>query len=207
MQRWGVDEISLPKGSEVRNRPLSLWEQYPRQATTGLVVVVLQSGLIAALLYEHRRRRKAEVEARARMNEIAHMTRFATAGELSAQIAHEVNQPLGAILSNAEAAELLLDAPAPDIAEIKEILADIKRDDLRASGVVVRLRRLLKKAPSQLQDVDLNNVVREVLGFASAQASAVGVALDDRLEETPLIVRGDPNSTPAGRPQSCRQWH
>jgi signal transduction histidine kinase len=192
MQRWGVDEASLPDGAEIRNRPFSLWEQYPRQAAAAIAVVLLQSTLIGALLYERRRRREAEVEVRTRMNEVAHMSRFATAGELSAQIAHEVNQPLGAILNNAEAADLLLDSPVPDIAEIKEILADIKRDDLRASGVVVRLRRLLRKAPVDTQDVDLNEVVHEVFDFASAQALARGVTLKKQLEEAPLSVRGDP---------------
>jgi C4-dicarboxylate-specific signal transduction histidine kinase len=63
------------------------------------------------------------------MAELAHVNRQATAGELSSSIAHELNQPLGAILTNAETAELILDSPSPDLAELKEILADIRRDD------------------------------------------------------------------------------
>ena len=61
------------------------------------------------------------------------MNRRATVGELSASLAHEINQPLGAILTNAETAELIANSPSPDMAEIKEIMADIKRDDQRAS--------------------------------------------------------------------------
>jgi len=64
--------------------------------------------MIAGLLYEHRRRRKAEIEARQRLSELAHSNRHATAGELSASIAHELNQPLGAILNNAESASVIL---------------------------------------------------------------------------------------------------
>src|SRR5262249_36288425 len=148
-----------------RNRAPSIWEQYPNQIAGMTIVVLLQSALIAALLYEHQRRRRAEVEARARLNELAHLNRQATAGELSAAIAHEVNQPLGAILSNAETAELLLASPNPDMGEIKEILADIKPDNQRASDVVVRSRRMLKKAPISAEDVDVNAIVREVFAF------------------------------------------
>ena len=71
--------------------------------------------MITGLLYEQRRRRKAEVEARQRMSELAHMNRNATAGELSASIAHELNQPLGAILNNAETATIILNSPSPEL--------------------------------------------------------------------------------------------
>ncbi len=80
---------------------------------------------IIALMYERRRRRNAEVEARQRLLELAHMNRHATAGELSASIAHELGQPLGAVLSNAETAEVLLNSPSPNLDEIKQILTDI----------------------------------------------------------------------------------
>lgn len=192
MQKWGIDQSALPPGSEVRNQVLSVWQQYPRQIAAMTVVVALQSALIAALLYEHGRRRKAEVEARARLNELAHLNRQATAGELSAAIAHEVNQPLGAILANTETAELLLASPNPDICEIKEILADIKRDNQRASDVVVRSRRMLKKAPVIAEDVDVNAIVREVFAFVTTQASAGKVHLETQTDPMPLIVRGDP---------------
>ena len=77
-----------------------------------------------------------KVEARHRMSELAHINRRATVGELSASLAHELNQPLGAILTNAETAELIAKSPSPDMDEINEILADIKRDDLRAAEII-----------------------------------------------------------------------
>ena len=100
---------------------------------------------------------------RQRMTELAHMNRQATAGQLSASIAHELNQPLGAILNNAEAAAMIIDSPSPDLEEIKTIISDIKRDDQRASEVIKRLRRLLTRGSFDPQEVDLNEVVREVL--------------------------------------------
>jgi signal transduction histidine kinase len=192
MQRWGVLESNLPRGSEIRNRVLPLWKEYPLQAAGISIVVLLQSAFIVGLLYEHRRRRKAEDETRARMSELAHMNRRATAGELSASIAHEVNQPLAAMFTNTEAAEDLLESGAPDIAEIKEILADIKRDNLRANDVVVRLRRLLQKAPLDAREVDLNDTVRDVFAFVSVEASASEIELSKSLAAEPLRVLGDP---------------
>jgi C4-dicarboxylate-specific signal transduction histidine kinase len=81
---------------------------------------------------------------RQRLDELAHNGRHATAGELSTSIAHELNQPLGAILNNVETAAILLNSPRPDIDEVKAILEDVKRDDVRASEVIRRLRSLLK---------------------------------------------------------------
>jgi signal transduction histidine kinase len=191
MQRWGVSEGDLPPGSEIRNRVLTIWEAYPSEIAAIAVMVFLQSSLIGTLLYERRRRRRAEVEGRQRMAELAHMNRQATAGQLSASIAHELNQPLGAILNNAEAAALIIDSPSPNLQEIKTIIDDIKRDDQRASEVIKRLRRLLTRGTFDPQEVDLNEVVREVLDLLSAQAAARDVRLDSKLAHQRLRVIGD----------------
>ena len=110
---------------------------------------------------------------------------------LSASIARELNQPLGAILNNAEAATLMIDSPSPDLQEIKSIIHDIKRDDQRASEVIKRLRRLLTRGALDPQEVDLNEVVGEVLKILSAQAAARDVRLDSRLASQRLTVNGD----------------
>ena len=125
------------------------------------------------------------------MAELAHMNRQATAGQLSASIAHELNQPLGAILNNAEAAALIIDSPSPDLEEVKAIISDIKRDDQRASEVIKRLRRLLSQGSFDPQEINLNEVVREVLKIVSAQAAARDVRLDSKLAQERLRVNGD----------------
>ena len=84
------------------------------------------------------------------------------AGELTGSIAHEINQPLGAILSNADAADLILESGGDRRDELRAILADIRRDDLRASEVIRRLRTLLAKHEVERQPFDLNDAVREV---------------------------------------------
>jgi signal transduction histidine kinase len=190
-QHWSVAASQLPAGSEIRFRTLTIWEQYRWQSLTALAIIIVQGFLITALLYEHQRRRMAEVEARRRMSELSHLNRRATAGEMTAAIAHELNQPLAAIMSNAEAAAYLLKTSSPDLQEVADILADIRRDDERASEVIRRLRRLLKRTDFEVQDIDINQTVRDVFRFLSVQALIRDVRLETDLSAVSLKVRGD----------------
>jgi signal transduction histidine kinase len=191
LQRWHVDLSNLPPGSEIRYREPSVWDQYRWQISATVALILLQGAMIMGLLYERGRRRRAEVESRRRTAELAHLNRHATAGELSASIAHELNQPLGSIMNNTEAAIAMLASPKPDLAEIRAILGDIRRDDDRASQIITRLRRLLKRTDPESQNVDLNDVVREVFQLLAPEAASHGVTLTSRLAPQPLIVKGD----------------
>jgi len=102
LQRWNISETRLPPGSEILFREQTAWQRYAWQIALMTAVIIFQGGLILALLHAHHGRQFAEVQARQRMKELAHVNRFSTAGELTATIAHEMNQPLGAILTNAE---------------------------------------------------------------------------------------------------------
>ena len=104
MQRWGIPESRLPPGSEIHFRSPTAWEQYRAYVFAALAAILIQTGVILWLLYEHRRRQIAEVLARSTMAELHTANRLAAAGELSASIAHEVKQPLTAVASNAYAA-------------------------------------------------------------------------------------------------------
>ena len=119
------------------------------------------------------------------------MNRHATVGELSTSMAHELSQPLTAILTNAEAAELIANSPSPAMAEIKEILADIKRDDQRAVDIIQHLRSLLKKLPIEVRDLDLNDIVSEVFGLVAVQATMRNVALSKVPASQMLQIHGD----------------
>src|SRR5215203_4964831 len=140
MERWGISESDLPPGSTVLFKPPSVWETYRWPILAICTVLLFQGGLITLLMLERNRRQSAEIEARQRMLELAHVNRFSTAGEMAAGIAHEINQPLGAILNNAETAKILLEAQSPDLKQIEEIVDDIQRDNGRASDVVRSLR-------------------------------------------------------------------
>ena len=191
LQRWEVSDARLPLGSDVRFHDPSLWELYRPQILFLVAMLLFQTALIAGLLHERRRRFAAEMTSHKRMAELAHLNRQTTAGELLASIAHELNQPLGAILSNTEAAELMLDSSTKNGEEMKTILADIKRADQRATDVIQRLRRLFAKTEIDADAVDLNELVREVIGILAPQAAAHNVALKTTLLPEPLNVNGD----------------
>jgi signal transduction histidine kinase len=191
LQHWNISESRLPPGSEILFREPTAWERYSWQIALITTVILLQAGLISALLREHRRRELAEVQSRQRMAELARVMRFSTAGELTASIAHEINQPLGSILTNAETAKEILKSPSPDIAELKEIVDDILKDDRRANEVIRRMRSLLKKAPFEVKNFDLNDVVRETLGVLSSLAVGRKVELTSLITQNVLPILGD----------------
>lgn len=112
---------------------------------------------------------------------LAQTSRLALLGEMTASIAHEVNQPLGAILSNAEAAEMLLEKPVPPLTEVKQILADIRRDDLRASEVILRVRAFVGRREVQRVSVDLNELLEGALKMITREAERHGVTLSHDL--------------------------
>jgi signal transduction histidine kinase len=191
LKRWNIRESDLPPGSMILFREPSAWERYRWQIVAVTVVLVLEAALIVTLLHERRRRRIAEMNAHQRMAELAHMNRRAAVGELSASIAHELNQPLSAILHNSEAARSMLHTASPDLSELTDIMTDIERDDRRAGEVIKRVRSLLTKTPSETHDVDLNEMVPEVFEFVAPQAAAYHVALSTSLAPQPLVVSGD----------------
>ncbi len=191
MQRFGISDRNLPPGSTVYFREPTVWERYSWQIALVTAVILLQGGLILALLREHRRRRLAEVQSRQRMAELARVMSFSTAGELTASIAHEINQPLGSILTNAETAQAILKSPSPDMAELNEIVGDILRDDQRASEVIRRMRSLLTKAPFELKSLDLNEVARETVEFLSSLVVGRKVELTSLITPDALPILGD----------------
>jgi signal transduction histidine kinase len=177
LKRWGISESRLTPNSIVRFRRLSVWEQYRWYMLGALFIFALQGAMIGSLLLQRTRRRRAELELQRNREELAHVARLSTAGELTASVAHELNQPLGAILSNAEAAEMFLKADPPALDEVRDILADIRKDDQRASEVIRRMRGLLRKHELAPQAIEINEAVEEVLRLLSIDAPARKVAI------------------------------
>jgi C4-dicarboxylate-specific signal transduction histidine kinase len=133
----------------------------------------------------------AEMEARRTLDQLAHVSRVAVLGELAASLAHELNQPLAAILSNAQAARRLLDATPAELGEVREALGDIVADDKRAGEVIRRMRTLLKKGQPQHELHSLNDLVREVARLVANDMLLRGADLHLELAPSLPAVRGD----------------
>ncbi len=193
LQRWNISESRLPSGSVVEFRVPGVWEQYGLQLSIGVAVLLFQAGIISWLLFERRRRFMAEAEAGNRRREVVRLNRVVTANVLSSSIAHELNQPLGAILSNTEAAQILLKSNPPDLIQIGDILSDIVRDEQRASEIIVGLRNLLNnRRETDLKYSDLNETVREVVRIVAPEAAKRKIGLIADCSPDALLVRSDP---------------
>jgi signal transduction histidine kinase len=163
LQRWGIGESRLPPGNEIRFREPTAWERYHWQIVTIAAALFVQMSLIVGLFYERRRRRFAEVESRRRLSELAHMNRTATAGALSASIAHEIKQPLAAIAANGSAALRWLTRATPDLDEAKESMERVVGAAHRASDVIDTIRSMFKTSDQKKAALKINVLIEEVL--------------------------------------------
>jgi signal transduction histidine kinase len=199
LRRWGISESRLPPGSVVLFRQPTAWQRYRWHVFGAATVVAMQAVLISALMLQLRRRRAAELarrsaeaDAQQKRAELAHVSRVASLGELTATLAHELRQPLTAIGGNAGAARRFLAAPEPDLAGVGEILADISADTRRADDVIQRLRALLRRGgPAEFAPVDLNGVIRAVERILHADGARHGVTVELDLAPDLPPVSGD----------------
>ena len=154
--------------------------------------ILLQTVCLIVLIIENRRHSRAKADSRKQYAEITHAARLALVGEISASIAHEVTQPLSAILSNVETAETLLRQPNPNLVPILEILEDVRNDDLRAHGIVRKLRMLLRKRELQFEYVDINALTASVLTLVLPDALRRNVVIRTALDPVLPKVPADP---------------
>jgi signal transduction histidine kinase len=136
-------------------------------------------------------RKQAELEAQRLRQDLSHIGRVSAMGELTASLAHELNQPLTAILSNAQAAQRLLEADSVNLGEVREILDDIVADDKRAGDMIHRLRGLIKKGDLEFVPLDLNEIVGEVAWLVRSDAVLRNVSLRLEFADDLPNVRGD----------------
>jgi PAS domain S-box-containing protein len=136
-------------------------------------------------------RKLIESEARKLREDLAHVTRVSTLGELTSSLAHEINQPLAAILSNAQAAQRFLSQDQPDMKEVAEILGDIVRDDNRAAEVIRKIRSLLKKEEPRYEKLSLNDVIDEILNVVRNDTALTAVSIEKEFDPALPSVWGD----------------
>jgi signal transduction histidine kinase len=190
-KRWGIDPEQIPPDAVVSFRPPTIWQAY-RNAVVGAVsVILLLSALVVSLLLERRRRRKAEIAVRKQHTALAHASRLAVAGELTAAIAHEINQPLGAAQTSADAAELILQAGGDRREDLLRIVGRIRNDTMRASEVIKRLRTLLARHEARRQPLDLNVVLTDVEVFLRPELRRRNMTLALRPAAATARILGD----------------
>ena len=191
LRRWGISESRLPPGSIVQFRPPGLWIQYRAEVLTTLAVVITQSVLIVGLLYQRRARRRAEVESRRSLSLAADASRRVTMSTMTGSIAHELSQPLSSILHNAQAAEMLVETNRATPESMREILADIRTEDVRATQIVDRHRNMLRTRELDRKPIDLHAVVRESLALVAHDMQARHVRIDVDLPANACPILGD----------------
>jgi C4-dicarboxylate-specific signal transduction histidine kinase len=131
------------------------------------------------------------IERQRAQTELAHVNRVATMGQLTASIAHEVNQPIAATVSNAQAALRWLNRQPPDLGEVREALACIAEDGKRAGEVIAGIRELMKKAPPRKDRVEINGAIREVIELTRSEAVKNGVSVQTELADGLPLIQGD----------------
>jgi two-component system sensor kinase FixL len=147
--------------------------------------------LVSGTIRDLTRQKKAEAEVRRHREDLAHVTRFATMGELAASLAHELNQPLSAMVTNAQAAVRLLANNPAGIEDVNEALRDIASDGRRAGGVIHGLRKLLRRGERDSVALDVNELVREVLLLLHSEAIERKIAIIHELAPELPAVHGD----------------
>src|SRR5688572_6732882 len=147
--------------------------------------------LVRGALRDVTEQRRSQDETHELRRELAHSGRVSLLGQLATSLAHELSQPLGAILRNAEAAEMLLDSRSPDLEELKAIVADIQRDDRRARDVIDRLRSLLNRRKVAEQSITIDGLMQDVLELVRGDATSRGITLEHVPSPGLPLVVGD----------------
>ena len=191
LQRWNISESRLPPGSEIHFRDPSVWERYRAYILLICGVILAQAASIGWLIYERRHRGLAEVAARNSLSELTHMNRIATAGELSASLAHEINQPLTGIVTSASAARRWLARESPDIDEARAALDQIEAAGHRASDIVTSVRSMFRKETADKSAVDINKLIWTVLGLVYFDLRKHEIDLQSRLDDQIPPVLGN----------------
>jgi C4-dicarboxylate-specific signal transduction histidine kinase len=182
LARWKLLETNLPKGTVLFFKDLSLWEEHRNLVLAIIFVILLQASLITALLIQIIRRKGAETASRVALSDLARVSRLTTIGEMTASIAHEINQPLGAIVTNGEAGLRWLANATPDLDEVRAALTRIVGNGHRAGDVIGRVRAMLKKDVGERMLLDFNELVEEVLIFVRGEIDEHSVVLQTQLQ-------------------------
>ena len=199
LQRWNINEKLLPRGSTVLYRRPTLWQQH-RALIIGVIIVCgLQALLITGLLANLAKRRRAErsltqaqEETHRHREQINRLSRVSLLGEMTASLAHELYQPLSAIITNANAGMRSIDKGKEDPGMLREILIDVEADGRRAHDIIRNVRNTIKKSRPTLNRIDVNELVAKVAHIVRPDAVAHSCNLETSLATDLPVIEGDP---------------
>ena len=198
LRRWNIDETRLPVDSITQFREQGIWEQYRTEILSALAVVLLQAALITALLFERQARKhaaelanKARTETGLYRENLAHLARVHTVGEMSTAIAHEINQPLVAIKNYAAAARGRLTRNC-NLVKVDELLDKIETQSSRAGDVLRSLRAMVRKHDSELVETELGDLVAAVLKLVDMESRNANILVELAIAPglPPVLVDG-----------------
>jgi len=192
LQKWGIPESRLPPGSVVRFRAPDLWSENRGTVLIAIGALAVQALLIIGLLLARRARRKAERESRRNLALAADMSRRATMSALTSSIAHELCQPLSAMMHNSEALQLMINNQRATPENIREILSDIHSEGILAAEIIERHRTMLRSRQLQKRQVDARAVINDSLALVAHDMMARQIAVTVNLAAKPCPINGDP---------------
>jgi C4-dicarboxylate-specific signal transduction histidine kinase len=195
---WAVEEMKMTGSSQPFEKEYLRKDGSRVPVLLGSAAFDEQRDEGVAFVLDLTERKRAEAEARESERryremqmEVAHANRVATMGQLTASIAHEVNQPIAGAAINAEAALRWLGARPPDLEEVRQALVRIVKDANRAGDVIGRIREIIKKAPPRKEGVDINEAIHEVIELTHGEAAKNGASVQTALGEGLPLVEGD----------------
>ncbi len=199
LQRWNINEKLLPPGSTILYRRPTLWQQHRALIIGVLIVCGLQAMLIAGLLANLAKRHRAErsltqaqEETHRHREQINRLSRVSLLGEMTASLAHELYQPLSAIITNANAGMRSIDKGKEDPGMLREILIDVEADGRRAHDIIRNVRNTIKKSRPTLSRIDVNELVAKVVHIVRPDAVAHSCDLETSLATDLPVIEGDP---------------
>lgn len=193
LQHGGIADSRISPGAPILFREPTSWGKYKIRIIVVLTILTAETALVIFLIWlvQRRNRARQSLERQLALEEISHLNRVASLGQMAVSLAHELTQPLAAILSNAQAALQFASRPVPDLGEIRAALADITADNKRARAVVENVRAISRRQPIVSHELDLNDVVIQVERLVSRDAQLRGVSLRFILCPSTVRILGD----------------
>ena len=192
LRRWHIDQKLLPPGSIIEFHEPDFWDRYKWLVLTTAAIIAAQMLIIVSLILNRQWRVRAEQELRQRREQVEVLSRVSLLGEMTASLAHELNQPLAAVVSNANAGIRMIDRNMIDATGTREIFTDVAADGRRAYEIIQNVRATIKKGGTLQTPMNVNDVVMSVTHMMHADAAVRGCQIETAVEKDLPLIKGDP---------------